>query len=325
MTEIEYISYSRIHMSLIDMNGELARRHMSFGVKLTNPTWTIRVRKCNNFSIVWSSELANRSQDIMTIVEKFEKLTQIETSRIEITISDGIPAHIGLGSTTSLFIGLIKSLSKYFDYPITASDTVKISKRGGVSGLGFIFNYLEKNGFVLDTGKMVPQSNSFKPSHFIVNKNIPNTLINTNFPFDDILLITPNLIGKFGAEELSLFDTFCPIDSNEVLELSRIILVKLLPDIVEGNKQEIAEAIDKIQTIGFKRKEINSYGEQITSLLRKLKNIGAKGIGMSSFGPCLYVLYGDFDAIEQYFENDSSVKNVLRSKILNSDNYEAKK
>ena len=51
------------------------------------------------------------------------------------------------------------------------------------------------------------------------------------------------------------------------------------------------KTIDEIQKRGFKNVEVSLQSQQIRDLMDKLREIGAYGVGMSSFGPTVYSVF----------------------------------
>lgn len=313
----KYVSYSRIHIALLDMNGNMNRRHMSLGIKLREPNWVFYVRKHSEFCVLWKSDFQDRSDEVLNIVKNLKNELDFKIDPVEITICKGIPAHVGLGSTTSLYIGTIKAILSHFDFGLEPEKAVRISKRGGVSGLGFIYNYLDKSGFLLDSGIGASNKKPFRPSHFTNNKSVPKVLFNHKFPTNRVLFLWPDVEGVFGKAEKDLFELFCPIEVSEVERLSRMALVSLLPNVIERNKENIFELIDEIQDVGFKKMEIQSYGTKISEIIEKTRSLGGSGVGMSSFGPGIYVLGGNLDLIEENMRMEPSIRMAFQSSIFN--------
>ncbi|KKM80241.1 hypothetical protein LCGC14_1341930, partial [marine sediment metagenome] len=68
-------------------------------------------------------------------------------------------------------------------------------------------------------------------------------------------------------------------------EVSHQVLMKILPGILKGDLKCFGEGLKRIQSIGFKKIEINLQHKTIKDLLNFFDEYGLKAYGMSSFGP----------------------------------------
>ena len=89
-----------------------------------------------------------------------------------------------------------------------------------------------------------------------------------------------------------------PLD--EVRALSHEILMRMLPGIASRDLDLFGSSINAVQGLGFKKVEISLQPPQVTGLLPLLRDAGAAGAGLSSFGPAVYAI-GDTNmgSIEQ--------------------------
>ena len=62
----------------------------------------------------------------------------------------------------------------------------------------------------------------------------------------------------------------------------------MLPAIVEKDIENFGEAIDHIQKLGFKKREVEIQDPLIKRIMSLMKKNGIHGAGMSSFGPAVY-------------------------------------
>jgi len=90
----------------------------------------------------------------------------------------------------------------------------------------------------------------------------------------------------------------CPLD--EVRQLSHLVLVSLLPALVEEDLELFGRAVDRMQGLGFKKVE-NSFAHHVTQeLMEAMREAGAAGAGLSSFGPVVFAFgEGDTGDIER--------------------------
>ena len=67
--------------------------------------------------------------------------------------------------------------------------------------------------------------------------------------------------------------------------------MNLVPFLFEKNLSAFGKSIDKIQNLGFKKVEVSLQTDKIKNLMNKMREFGAYGVGMSSFGPTVYTIF----------------------------------
>lgn len=83
----------------------------------------------------------------------------------------------------------------------------------------------------------------------------------------------------------------------------------MIPSLLERDIYSFGESINRIQTIGFKKIELDLQPDIINELIGFVRDHGAAGAGLSSFGPTVYgITDGDAKKLE------TMVKNFLQDK-----------
>ncbi len=176
-------------------------------------------------------------------------------------------------------------------------ELAEIVNRGGTSGIGVAA--FEKGGFILDGGHIFERGGKSKDKRkkrdFLPSSASdvppPPVIFQRPIPEDWFFVVAiPHVRkGAHGAEEVEIFRRYCPIDSEDVEKLSRIILMKLLPSVIEKDIEVFGESLTMIQDIGFKRIEVELQQEIIRELFDFFRE-RTLGYGLSSFGPATYAL-----------------------------------
>jgi beta-ribofuranosylaminobenzene 5'-phosphate synthase len=279
ITRVKLRTPARLHFSLIDLNGELGRIDGGIGVAIDNPNWIITVKKNSTWEI---------PQHISELIEKLKDKLDL-TNNYKIDIESSLPSHVGLGSQTQLSLAVAHGLSILEQQEHSVSKLAAFVGRGGTSGIGVAA--FEHGGFILDGGHTCEDKPDFLPSHFSNSK--PAVLISRyNVPNDwyFIIAIPDTGKGKYGAAELEIFNKYCPISNQDVEKLSRIILMKMLPAIVEDDIVQFGKGLNDIQKIGFKSIENRLQYDFVKDLQQFFLDSGAVGSGLSSFGPATFCL-----------------------------------
>ncbi|MBD3190109.1 MAG: hypothetical protein GF308_05675 [Candidatus Heimdallarchaeota archaeon] len=295
----------RLHFSLIDLNGNLGRINGGIGVALDEPGWIIQgfdqtIENDRNFPI---------SKKALAGIRKFDRYFGTDSQNFSFQILESIPAHVGLGSHTQFLLAIGLMLTRFHGISASIREIAKAVERGGTSGIGVAA--FEAGGIIVDGGHSFgpgKQKESFLPSS--VSKAPPPPVIFRNYPPKNwkFIVFRPNIRkGASGSEEVNLFKTECPIPEEDVEKLSRLILMKILPAIVERDIITFGEGLNELQT-KFQRFGFERYGDFIEDLLEQLRRTNhVFGAGISSFGPTIFALTDSkahaLETIEKITEN----------------------
>jgi beta-ribofuranosylaminobenzene 5'-phosphate synthase len=296
MKQVAVKTPARLHFGLIDLNGALGRIDGGVGLAINDPTFEL-VAKPSHRIEVESYQYRNRAY---TILEGLQAKHNFPGIHVEF-LSE-IPAHSGFGSGTQLALGLGQAVNTLYDLNLSIPDLAFAVARGGTSGIGVAA--FEQGGFVLDGGHPFPEEkSSFLPSSAVGNVPPPPILLRYPFPNWDLLIVSPNCKHISGETEVNPFQTLCPQPQSTAERLSHIILMKLLPAIHEENLFAFGDAINRIQTFGWKKVEIDAQQGVLQQTLDFLRDSGAIGAGVSSWGPAIFAVGENLRALHRKTES----------------------
>jgi len=285
MRKVTVITPSRLHFALIDLNGVLGRIDGGIGLSLSQPGFRIIASHARETVVLGPEDIIHRAR---RIVELIQEKCRIGGVRIE--IQQSIPSHVGLGSGTQLSLGISQAMCRLYDLELTHSEMGFVVERGGTSGIGIAA--FSQGGFIVDGGHAKSEKSSFLPSSASKGVNPPPVIARYDFPDWDILITIPHCKHISGNDEVKLFQTLCPMSITDVQAISHIVLLKLMPSIVENDIVSFGEAIDQIQTLGWKKVEIENQDAIIRQTMDFLRKNGGHGVGLSSWGPAIFC-FGD--------------------------------
>jgi beta-ribofuranosylaminobenzene 5'-phosphate synthase len=268
----------RLHFTLIDMNAELGRVDGGIGVGLKTPGWTVEVSRSKQWTV---------DEKARSIVELLKGKLDIKTPFC-VKVRGGIPEHVGLGSKTQLALAVAAGLAAFDKKTaqLTAPQLARAVERGGTSGIGV--TTFEKGGLVLDGGHSYSLKGGFLPSRYS-KVATPPVLARIDVPDSWFFVIgIPKGRRIEGKDEVKAFKENTPVPRKEVGALTRLILMNMLPAVVEDDIEAFGKAVDKIQSLGFKRVETRLQVPEVVQLQNKMVDLGASGAGLSSFGPACY-------------------------------------
>ncbi len=269
---MEYIrAPSRLHISLIDMEGSLGRVDGGVGIALDEPFFEIGFEKA-----VGVTGVEGETKGFVEVLCK-----KLGAKGIQIDLKRMTPAHVGFGSKTQLSLAIASGLCKTYGIKKSVRELAVLVGRGGTSGIGVAA--FEQGGFILDGGH--DAGKGFAPSRYSNAAPAP-VLARYEFPWH-LVCAWPMSQGAHGAEERGIFKGKCPILSKDVGEVSRIVLMKMLPAMVEKDIGDFGEALNLLQKTGFKKIEVGLQRTEVRKLLAFMQKQSA-GAGMSSFGPVCF-------------------------------------
>ncbi|MCS7130776.1 MAG: beta-ribofuranosylaminobenzene 5'-phosphate synthase [Archaeoglobaceae archaeon] len=266
---------SRVHITLIDMNGSLGRIDGGVGFALNEPFIEIEAFESEEVFV------KGKAHNLDRFLEFAKKLSNYFGKGIEIFIKSDYRSHIGLGSGTQIGLAIGKAFSELYDLNLTIREIAEIVGRGGTSGIGVAV--FEFGGFVVDGGHSMKEKKDFLPSS--ASKAKPAKVISRlDFPDWDVFVLIPKLSGAYGSGEINLFQKSCPVPLEDVRELCHLILMKMLPAVAEADLDSFLFALRRIQHLGFKRAEVERYGKMMREFLDHFP------AGMSSTGPSVFTI-----------------------------------
>ncbi len=293
--KIEVKTPSRLHFTLIDLNGSLGRIDGGIGVTLDYPNVLIEAEPSK--SILVEGEKKDLAESI--IRKAINKISP--GNGVKIKIKSTIPDHVGLGSKTQLSLAIATAINRIYARNFSVRELVKIVGRAGTSGIGVAA--FERGGFILDGGHSFgpgKQKEKFLPSSASLAPPAP-VIIRQDVPEDWFFVIgIPNVDkGAHGAREVGIFKKYCPIPLREVEKLSHLILMKTLPAIMDKDIEVFGKSLHEIQKIGFKKVEVELQDRVVKKLINFMIENGAYGSGVSSFGPAVYGLVSGIETAEK--------------------------
>ena len=309
---------SRLHMTLIDLNGSYGRADGGIGLTIDKPNFTLQ---CEHSESGISIDFNEKITDEEIRKEAFKKISMSAEKVISkynfdegfhFTVEEAYPPHSGLGSGTQMSLATAKLICEFNQKKVDSIQLGSILGRGGSSGIGMgAFDY---GGFVVDGGHdLKDKGGSVLPSS--VNPAKPPQLIGRyDFPEDweIVVAISDADTTVTGMKEDDIFEKYCPVPKNDVEKISHIIFMNLIPFLLEKNIESVGDSINNIQKLGFKNIEVSRQSQNVRVLMDNMRQFGAYGVGMSSFGPAIYGLIDKhnqdvFKATQDYLGDEGIV------------------
>lgn len=267
---------ARLHLGFVDLGGALGRKFISVGVTIEGFATKLSIKVSNKFEAAGpSSERA-----LVYARELYEKWNL--DGGCSITVSESIPEHAGLGSGTQLALCVGTAVAKLYSVDV---DTIGIAQelgRGARSGIGVAaFN---QGGLIVDGGRGS-------------NTRVPPTIARHPFPEAWRILIIEDRsdLGLHGVSESDAFTTLPRFSDACAGFLSRQVLARVLPGVIENNILEFGIGIREIQQrVGdyFAPAQGGRYTSQaVAEVIESLIEDDILGVGQSSWGPTGFAFF----------------------------------
>ena len=288
---------ARLHIGLLDLNGEIGRIDGGLGLALESPHTTVEAVRadCIEVECPAEPEIEKRLHAaVKTVCDRFE----FPGARVKV-LDRPLP-HVGLGSATQTLVGVGQAVCLLHGLRKSAREVAKLVGRGGTSGIGV--EAIQSGGLILDGGHPFRRGENSKheyaPSGTSQGMDPPPVLARHDFPDWDILVTVPLGEGASGLREVTLFKVVCPVPLDEVRRMCHILLMQMLPAVLEKDLETFGAAIDAFQQLGFKVFEFRAQTNLLNNCVRFLRENGGIGVGMSSWGPAVFAFGEDLTGLQ---------------------------
>jgi beta-ribofuranosylaminobenzene 5'-phosphate synthase len=277
---------ARLHLGLLDTNGELGRMYGGMGVAIEHPRLVLEVEPAEGL-LVEGAE----AERVTVFARRFLDRCPLPYG-VRLHLKTAFPSHVGLGSGTQLALAVGIGLAQLGDKKLSVPEVAVMMGRGAHSGIGIATFQL--GGFVVDGGHRVTGKRQGIPT--AVAAEAPPVLFHQPFPKDwcFVMLIPEADPGISGEKEQRAFDVLPQPPAALAEKISRLLLMKLLPALVERDISPFGEALTEIQRLvgdSFAAIQGSRYANPISGELVKFSlDHGAAGAGQSSWGPTIYAL-----------------------------------
>jgi beta-ribofuranosylaminobenzene 5'-phosphate synthase len=265
---------ARLHLGLFDLRGDLGRRFGGAGLALRRPSLLLEAAPAATLEAE-----GPEAPRVLAFARRFLAHHGLEAGA-RLRVRRAIPAHAGLGSGTQLALATARALASLTGRPQDAPSLAAAEGRARRSAVGtWAF---ECGGFILEGGR---RSEGNAPGPLLARYPVPEH-------WRCVIAIPPVARGLNGAAEERAFRHLELPPPELVGEISRLVLMLLLPSLVEGDLAGFGRAVTEVQQrVGetFRAIQRAAYAHPLCAdLIEHMLAAGAAGAGQSSWGPAVY-------------------------------------
>jgi len=281
---------ARLHLGLLDTNGDLGRMYGSIGVAIEKPNIVLEAEITDNDHLVVDGEDRERVENYArTFLQRFPL-----PFGIRLTVQSCIPAHVGLGSGTQLALATGTVLARLGELELSPQEIASLMGRGVHSGIGIAA--FQKGGFILDGGHRVDSETQLPSQEKTVDRQVPQVIFQHPVPPKWCFVIAiPNASpGISGEKEVRAFSALPSAPASLAEKISRLVLIKMLPSLIDQDIEHFGEALTDVQRyVGDCFADVqggrfaNTVSDRMISFFLSQQAYGA---GQSSWGPTVYAL-----------------------------------
>ena len=274
---------ARLHFGLIPRGASHSRSFGGAGLMVDGPGLTLDASARPAPKWATTGPLAPRALEVARHLVESLRIEGINPDPLAITIDRAPTEHAGLGTGTTLSLAVARLiLASLGEVDPSASRLAALTGRGRRSGIGLHGSSL--GGLLVDGGRS-PRS-MFPP-------------LLARFPFPpnwSILVVFPDRrSGLAGPAELDAFASLPELSPDAADHLGSLLLLEILPAVAEADFLPFTRALTTYQeAIGraFSPAQGGLFSHpDLAHLAAKLRSIGIRAVGQSSWGPTLYGFY----------------------------------
>lgn len=284
---VRVIAPARLHLGFLDLNGGLGRKFGSIGLAVDQPCTDLTLRRAA--ALAAAGEEQERTK---LLVSRFAKHFGLP-DQFAIDVNQAIPAHAGLGSGTQLALATGAAMMRLAGMDHDPRALGELVDRGARSAIGMA-SFVE-GGFIIDGGR--------GPAD-----HAPPVIVRTPFPdaWRAVLVLDRTEVGVHGDRETKAFATLREFPLSTAAHLCHLTLMRLLPGLAEQDLSQFGKALTEIQEVvgghfaGAQGGGIWS-SPPVGKLVRRMGELGAAGLGQSSWGPTGFAFVESEDAANKLF------------------------
>lgn len=283
---------ARLHFGLLAHAPQAKRQFGGVGLMVEHPGFQLSAARLDTAQGIddYSGPEVWR-QRVLDVVRNCRAISPSPGSSYQWNVLSAIEHHVGLGSGTQLALAVARAYATLQGDSVL--DTTELARRAGRglrSALGI--HGFQEGGLLLEGGKRSTQQ-------------VSPAVARVTWPEDwQLLLVRPRDVrGLCGAAEIEAFAKLPPMSAAVSAQLCQLALLELLPAALEHDFDACSEALFQFgRLVGeyFAPAQGGIYASpRITSLVRKLRDQGIRGVGQSSWGPTAFVMCPDIRSAAQ--------------------------
>ena len=271
---------ARLHFGVLDLRGSLGRWFGGLGAAASSPTLVLSASRADG--VLATGEDAERAEGF---AQRFLAHHGI-TGGAHVHVERALPSHAGLGSGTQLALAVGRALAELYEI---RSDAPALARAVGRARRSAVGTWTFAHGGLVVEGGRHRERDECGP-----------LLARLPFPagWRCVVAVPHAAQGTSGTSEDDAFARLPLPAERDVERVAHLVLMALLPALADGDLSAFGAALTEIQEITgrwFAAVQGSTFAPGPSeTLVRRMAEWGAAGVGQSSWGPTVYgIVEGD--------------------------------
>jgi beta-ribofuranosylaminobenzene 5'-phosphate synthase len=288
---VEVVAPARLHFGLWSLGcppeaGPDARQFGGVGVMICHPAVRLRIEPAGQWTVQ-----GQQTQRVETFAQRWAAYYGRRLPDCRVTLCEAPPPHAGLGSGTQLALSVAAGLSRFCQMPMPhlseLARSVGRARRSAVGTYGFALG-----GLIVERGKA---------PHELLSPLEYRVVLPPAWHF---VLVRPlGMEGLAGSQEADALAQLPPVPPRVTQELIDRVRHEMVPAALCGDFATFSESVyayGRQAGTCFAPLQGGPYnGSVLTALVERLRHLGIRGVGQSSWGPTVYALTASRDEAER--------------------------
>jgi beta-RFAP synthase len=281
---------SRLHFGMFSFGEPGLRAFGGVGMMIQSPGVRVRLEPAERFRAagIYAERTRRFVEQVLVGLKNPAPAGADEpTLAARITVESAPREHVGLGLGTQLGLSIAAAICSACDIPFSSvKELARLAGRGARSAIG-AYGF-EQGGLLVEAGKRG-------------SEDLSPLLARVEMPAEwRILLVIPRReAGLAGSDEQQAFARLPPVPLETTERLIQEAAVNLLPAAAGGDFHPFSASLYRFGRLAgtcFATEQGGTYaGEKVASLIGRLREMGLKGAGQSSWGPAVFAVCADAD------------------------------
>jgi beta-ribofuranosylaminobenzene 5'-phosphate synthase len=265
---------ARLHFGVLDLRGANGRWFGGIGAAAPGPTLLVSARAAERLEAEGPD--ADRAHEY---ARRFVAHYGLRGG-VRLRVHRALPAHSGLGSGTQMALSVGRAIAELHGIEIDSAGLARAVGRARRSAVG---TWTFAGGGLVVEGGRQPGRDQGGP--LLARLCFPDS-------WRCVVAVPESKTGISGEDEQAAFDSLPAPSVREVEGVAHLVLMSLLPAVADADIEAFGEALGRIQEITgrwFAPVQGGPFAPGASeSLIRRMRDHGARGVGQSSWGPAVY-------------------------------------
>ena len=285
----------RLHCGFLDPSGTLGRRFGSIGLMIEGFETVLSLRASTGHAVIAATsdtraEVERASAHLHVLRQRTGCRQPLQLSLLEV-----LPPHTGLGSGTQLALAIGRAFACWHGLDLSTHTLAQWLNRGLRSGVGIAG--FDQGGLLVDGGPC----NDAAPAALLSRVELPAA-------WHIIVVTDERHRGLSGEAEKRAIATLTELPQAHAAEICHQTLMRVLPGAASDDFASFALGLNHIQRLLGAHFAPAQGGSAYTSpavgrLAERMRDLGAHGIGQSSWGPTGFAFVEDQAAADRLYHS----------------------